>query len=115
MADNTLNLTRKALGGIDFTDIQNFDELGMNEKQAMDKFLDMIYRSPMWKILLKKVIDTQKNYTVIEAENYDKVTFGRATISAMLMLDTLFKEVSNSTRLQKDVSKFDSSSAHRPL
>lgn len=64
-------------------------DLEPQERQELYKFAFQLQTSPFWLTLLKEVVTSQMDLTTMKAENYDIVTFGRATINGVLLLDEL--------------------------
>lgn len=64
-------------------------DLEPQEKLELYKFAYQLQTSPFWLTLIKEVTTSQLDLSVMKAENYDIVTFGRATVNGVLLLDEL--------------------------
>jgi hypothetical protein len=93
--EKVLDLLRAQLGVLKLDNVVT-TVLGKTDSESLlelYKFSDMILKSPFWKMILKEVIEAQKNYAVMQAENYNLVTFARAQASGAALIDELLKRL----------------------
>lgn len=69
-------------------------ELEGDDKLSLYRFANFVTHTPWFGVILKEVVESQKQFTVMQAANYDEVIFGRATINGALLIKELFEKLS---------------------
>ena len=84
-----VQLFRQQLKGINLEDVKVFDALPEPDKKEFCRFCYALSQSPYLSQMAAALTQAQIEYSVQFAENYDLVTFGRATVNGVSLFEEL--------------------------
>lgn len=83
-------LLRKQLAGIS-PDWEAIEKMSAEEREAFLTSVHKIYHEPAFKILIKELKFSQLAFSMLQAEDWEKTIFGRATVNGIALVDEEFE------------------------
>ncbi len=83
-------LLQEQLKGISLDQITELDKLEGKKHRDFCKYAFTTYNNPFFKEIVKSLVYAQVLFSVNYAESYDTVTFGRATVNGVSLMEELF-------------------------
>lgn len=89
---DVLDLFRKIIGGVQLQDVTWADELEGQDRINFLRFCTNVYSDPFFSKVISCLYFPHIMYGVTKAENYEVVTFNRATANGISIVEEFFKK-----------------------
>lgn len=101
--DDSLDLFRKILNGVQLSDIKSFDELSGQDRVDFLRYASTVVSSPWFEKVFSSLYFPHIMHAATQAENYDVVTFNRATGNGVKLVQEFFSKYN-----RKYINEFES-------
>ena len=103
------------LGTPDLIEAKYTAEMDGEQILKYAQFCKELIQSPHWQTLLKEIELTQKSFAVAQAENYEQVTYSRAIIISLKLLNEMAGQKAGLIQTEKTSIADDSPERHDVL
>jgi len=114
---DVLDLTRKILSGVQLKEIDWADSLKGQARIDFLKYCSIVASHPVFEQIFSMLFYPHIEEAAIRAENYDIVSFHRATANGVSLVREFFVKYSKTytEEFEKDPEKFDPQKAFEPV
>ena len=105
----TLDLLRKILDGVELNEIDFADHYRGEERLKFLRYCATVVENPFFEVLFSSLYSPHLIYAATKAENYDVVSFNRATANGIEFVKSYFKKYAAQYKeeFEKEEEKFD--------